>query len=370
MCALALCRVTKGGIRCERATALVNQMASASSPGTFQPQGVYELEGGIERYLKRFPRGGLWKGKNYLFDRRMEQVPSDKPAELVERECASMMESSSTSAQPRCVLCHVIFTRYRGQFQCGNRVRNSRSGDSNRKQQASCSVPVIVCPSCVPYATEYPDELRCPLCVEGYEAPKSRPNLVHMKQRAEEEEIDQGDAVQRGSKTKKRKRESTEDGSAGHKEEQVKGKVVIEVREDSIFVSRLPLTVTKTKLEALFGTISILHWLTDRRTGAFYGSCIIQLVSSLDAKRAVQPPQDGVGQDANPKRRLVVDKKKIKVAYYRPMQCKRGPKQQYDGGDAVDERSSGNKQQDSPRLSWPPAKPRDGEYPPIGHHNR
>lgn len=89
-----------GGIRCERATALLNQMVVASASGdngnkdekdrtnddnnnpkekaastdpasviTCKPKGVFELRGGIERYVKTFPKGGFWKGKNYLFDR-------------------------------------------------------------------------------------------------------------------------------------------------------------------------------------------------------------------------------------------------------------------------------------------------------------
>ena len=47
-----------------------NQTSSATTPViTCKPKGVYELRGGIERYVKTFPQGGFWKGKNYLFDR-------------------------------------------------------------------------------------------------------------------------------------------------------------------------------------------------------------------------------------------------------------------------------------------------------------
>ena len=42
----------KGGIRCERASAYLNsQMGS-------DVKGVYQLQGGIERYLQAFPEGG------------------------------------------------------------------------------------------------------------------------------------------------------------------------------------------------------------------------------------------------------------------------------------------------------------------------
>jgi predicted sulfurtransferase len=62
-----------GGIRCERASALLNQMSTVNP--NLKPAGVFELRGGIERYVKTFPGGGFWAGKNYLFDRRMEQLP-------------------------------------------------------------------------------------------------------------------------------------------------------------------------------------------------------------------------------------------------------------------------------------------------------
>ena len=40
------------------------------------------VRGGIERYLKTYPEGGYWRGKNYLFDRRLEQVAElAKPAQ-------------------------------------------------------------------------------------------------------------------------------------------------------------------------------------------------------------------------------------------------------------------------------------------------
>jgi predicted sulfurtransferase len=71
-----------GGIRCERASALLNQMSTVNPD--LKPKGVYHMRGGIERYVKTFPQGGFWKGKNYLFDRRMEQVPGTKDSNQVE----------------------------------------------------------------------------------------------------------------------------------------------------------------------------------------------------------------------------------------------------------------------------------------------
>jgi predicted sulfurtransferase len=45
-----------GGIRCERASAYLNSQIGN------KVNGVYQLKGGIERYLKEFPEGGFWRG--------------------------------------------------------------------------------------------------------------------------------------------------------------------------------------------------------------------------------------------------------------------------------------------------------------------
>lgn len=51
-----------GGVRCERATAYVNVKNIAKK--------VYQLEGGIHRYIEQFP-DGHFRGKNYVFDNRI-----------------------------------------------------------------------------------------------------------------------------------------------------------------------------------------------------------------------------------------------------------------------------------------------------------
>lgn len=53
-----------GGVRCEKASALVKRECNVTS--------VAQLHGGIERFLERFPDGGgVFKGKNLVFDGRM-----------------------------------------------------------------------------------------------------------------------------------------------------------------------------------------------------------------------------------------------------------------------------------------------------------
>jgi predicted sulfurtransferase len=51
-----------GGVRCERATAVLNVKGVA--------QEIYQIEGGIQRYTEQFP-DGYFRGKNYVFDGRV-----------------------------------------------------------------------------------------------------------------------------------------------------------------------------------------------------------------------------------------------------------------------------------------------------------
>merc|ERR1712054_257655 len=110
-----------GGIRCERASALLTEMVDATA--AFKPKDVVMVKGGIERYLKTFPEGGYWKGKNFLFDRRLEQVPEEKSA----TELAADVKSW-------CCICKTPWDQYRGRYRCS---------------EPSCKVPVIVCSRCI-----------------------------------------------------------------------------------------------------------------------------------------------------------------------------------------------------------------------------
>lgn len=49
-----------GGIRCEKASVYMK------SKGV---KDVYQLKGGIHRYMEAFPDGGFFKGKNFVFDK-------------------------------------------------------------------------------------------------------------------------------------------------------------------------------------------------------------------------------------------------------------------------------------------------------------
>jgi Rhodanase C-terminal len=359
--------INTGGIRCERATALINQMAQVSaltssahqagsssvknsmnngddedegggsSLSSFKPEGVYHMRGGLDRYIKTFPSGGFWQGKNYLFDKRGEQLPENKPIEKVEDEIISAVKSSSsgsTSASSRaptsrtgnnnsialqhakCCMCRCPWTTYRGKFKC---------------QQPDCGVPVLVCDACafttvqqqqqqrkkidrhsqqqhVQYdpSTKSNTFLQCELCREGYRAPQNMPDLVAMKKQAEK-------IVQMGNQHEddKAKRVRSADGTDGDgkissakktkiQDENRTGSTEVDTfsgsndptnktitkknfedrrkSQNRLFLSKLPLTVRKTQIEEWVQTPVVnISWIVDKTTGSFYGSCMVEL---------------------------------------------------------------------------------------------
>ncbi len=92
-----------GGVRCERASAYVNQKEVAKE--------VYQIEGGIHRYIEKYP-DGHFRGKNYVFDDRITvKVNDDILAE--------------------CEQCHIPYDTYTN---CIN---------------AECNRHIIICPECI-----------------------------------------------------------------------------------------------------------------------------------------------------------------------------------------------------------------------------
>lgn len=58
-----------GGVRCERASAFIKKTGLTKE--------VYQLEGGIHRYIEQFPQG-YFRGSNYVFDARITQRVNDE----------------------------------------------------------------------------------------------------------------------------------------------------------------------------------------------------------------------------------------------------------------------------------------------------
>jgi predicted sulfurtransferase len=114
-----------GGIRCERASALLSQMEAVTP--SFSTGGITMVRGGVDRYIKTYPGGGHWSGKNYLFDMREEQVPDGKS------DCQASKEAEEGAGGARCCLCSQPWSKYKDKHMC---------------VQEECKTPVLVCDAC------------------------------------------------------------------------------------------------------------------------------------------------------------------------------------------------------------------------------
>jgi predicted sulfurtransferase len=144
-----------GGVRCERASAHVNLQLGS------EVKGVYQLQGGIERYLKAFPDGGFWRGKNFVFDKREAVSAGDRHGDggVLEHHAKKKKRSKNSADDDiiaegketcnRCAACATPWDRYVGKKKC-----------------ATCGVPVLMCDQCMSAKVEDRMLVRCPLCVE------------------------------------------------------------------------------------------------------------------------------------------------------------------------------------------------------------
>ncbi|GAX74875.1 hypothetical protein CEUSTIGMA_g2321.t1 [Chlamydomonas eustigma] len=66
-----------GGVRCERASAYLKEKGAGF-------QDVYQLEGGIQRYLEAYGERGFFKGKNFVYDDRIAVGPSNTASSVPE----------------------------------------------------------------------------------------------------------------------------------------------------------------------------------------------------------------------------------------------------------------------------------------------
>ncbi len=100
-----------GGIRCERASAVVKKYTNA--------QDVYQIQGGIHRYAEQFP-DGYFRGKNYVFDGRIAvRVNADILAtcELCHKPCDDYINCRNTTCNKHFICCHECVIQY--ELTCG-----------------------------------------------------------------------------------------------------------------------------------------------------------------------------------------------------------------------------------------------------------
>ena len=355
-----------GGIRCERASALMDVLTKTSE-GAFQTDGPpIMVRGGIERYMKTFPEGGYWKGKNYLFDRRLEQIPEAKSEAALQKDVESW-----------CANCHKPWGIYRGQFTCAGLLP---------PPVGKCGVPVIVCTTCQKDQWLDKESLRCPLCEEGYVPPAAAPNVIALKRKFEEEVL--GGAAQ-GEGEAAVATSTAAEASEGARSKRAKreAKAAAAPPATRLFVGGLPFVTCAADVRRALATasgmggldsddraaaaaaaascIKAVRWLSDHETKLFYGSAFVEVASleaakAIVAKAAEPPPPHGMQADDDGKKKKKKKPEKRRGARAEATSATKGGI--VIGGRRLRVHFSPIRDGEE----WPPSPSEERERPPVG----
>jgi len=256
-----------GGVRCERASALLKQKIDEDEDmNKLGIKGVFQLQGGVDKYFKEYPTGGMWKGKNYVFDKRFAHAPPAVEAVkrtkqvlgdelLVDRKvkCDTMSTATTSDAideiMGKCEACSKPWDMYRGKRRC-----------------PTCGVPSLICRECFDAdksgTKKLGKQIRCDLCV----AENIRSN-TEMRRR-EERELMEYESKLLEKIISSRKPKPNPD-------------CITRLFIKNMCAKQMD---EKTLLDTLYPAIvTHIQWLTDRNTGKFYGSAFIEVQSAEDA---------------------------------------------------------------------------------------
>lgn len=292
-----------------------------------------------------FPKGGVWKGKNYVFDRRRAQVPAEKPEEDLKKEV------ESKCANPDC---RVQWDEYRGRLKCCGEVPEGTCTAGSTR----CGVPVMLCNKCFEDPSIDNSKQRCDLCLEGYVPPLARVQIdlqaqkrqvlgmggkvihkSHIKKKRPHDSmsaaVDESAAAthtdpdadtvakkmkkdkkkdkkkkKKNKKKNKKKAENENENSASSGEASLSDEPTAEaVKSENVapqaaadkpvdgrrlFVKQLPFIVTAEEVRTAFGVaagggpgdVELIDWKRDVNTGLFYGAAFV-LMTSKDAANRV-----------------------------------------------------------------------------------
>lgn len=235
-----------GGVRCERASALLKyKMDHDPDIKKLGITGVYQLQGGIDKYFKEFPDGGYWEGKNFTFDKRFSHAPA-------KIEGATTQPDEGTLG--RCEACQKPWDKYKGKRRC-----------------PTCGVPSLICKDCMMAnksgICKLDRTIRCQLCVEENITSKHQRRIL---ERQEEEEYEE--------KMKVRGLTDLRDKDEAPNPDKIKRlaiKNMCRKQMDEI-----------TLMETLPGITHIV-WKTDRMSQQFLGAGWVEMATPEDAARAV-----------------------------------------------------------------------------------
>eukprot|EP00557_Chaetoceros_sp_GSL56_P003025 CAMPEP_0176490524 /NCGR_PEP_ID=MMETSP0200_2-20121128/7920_1 /TAXON_ID=947934 /ORGANISM="Chaetoceros sp., Strain GSL56" /LENGTH=609 /DNA_ID=CAMNT_0017887843 /DNA_START=152 /DNA_END=1977 /DNA_ORIENTATION=- len=270
-----------GGVRCERASALLRtKMEMEEDTKALGIKGVYQLQGGIDKYFRDFPEGGWWRGKNYVFDKRFAHAPPvietlEREVKKEEKGIGKVFVEIPSSAKEKlqalgnCEACKKPWDKYRGKRRC-----------------PTCGVPSLICKEChdadANGIRKLDRSIRCDLCVKEGITSKQQ-----IRER-EEKEMEQYEKKLREiygfelPKKKKRNAHDVENIPKRHKSAPNPDNIT------RLFIKNLcAKRVDQKELCELFPGITHVEWIMDKKSGNWYGSVFVEMATAEDAALAV-----------------------------------------------------------------------------------
>lgn len=287
-----------GGIRCERASALLQyKIQNDPTVQELNIKGVYQLQGGIDKYFKEFPDGGYWVGKNYTFDKRCAHKPVESNEKNQDTE-----EVATKVVVPlgKCASCNKPWDNYGGKpCRC-----------------PTCGVPNLICKDC--YTTNKNKKIkniRCDLCVEQNVLSKKELRDKEMKELVEFEQRNQSLVAQKQpssditsdstsiftTKEKPNVSSNTSSSSSPVRTKNIDGTTRLFLR------NMCRNTITEEILLEALPKITHIVWKVDGKSGKFFGQGWVEMESPEAAEYAVS--QSG---------KIVVCGRSLYIEYQRP----------------------------------------------------
>ncbi len=226
-----------------------------------------QLQGGIDKYFRDFPEGGWWRGKNYVFDKRFAHAP---PAvESLERKAKTEHPEQQEQLRPlgRCEACQKPWDKYRGKRRC-----------------PTCGVPSLICKECHDADANKTHKLdrsiRCDLCVkEGITSKRQIREREEKEMETYEKKLREVYGFELPKKKQKTNKpmETRKIKSAPNPQNITR-----------LFIKNLcSKQVDQEQLCELCPGITHIEWITDRKTGKWYGSVFVEMATPEDAAVAV-----------------------------------------------------------------------------------
>jgi hypothetical protein len=228
-------------------------------------QGVYQLQGGIDKYFKEFPDGGYWQGKNYVFDKRFAHAPPKVDGQLYGHKNADQnQKEGKKQKQPpppdqimgKCEACSKPWDMYRGKRRC-----------------PTCGVPSLICRECFVAdknkLKKLGKEVRCDLCVEqGIQSDRELRTLQKRQTKEYEQKL--------AKKGLLRPAQPVSDLAPNPDD-------ITRV----VFKNMCKKNMDEATLMDTFPGMTHIVWKTDRTSGAFLGQAWGEMATPGDAARAV-----------------------------------------------------------------------------------